>query len=228
MRFPSVSPLSRTHPLIRKAAKIAMLCVLGYAAVWLVATLGMLGVHALASKQVSSGVRVAGINHFKSVDDRVWRGSAPRQAGYQELAARGVHTVIDLRAEKLSAGELAVPRKAGLEVLRLPIRDGQTPTTEQVDRFLQAVETSSGPVFVHCGAGVGRTGSMVSAYLVRTGEATSAQAALRTLAVGPPSIEQVWYVLSADRHADRNEQPPAAVEAISRLLDAPRRIKASL
>jgi hypothetical protein len=67
---------------------------------------------------------------------------------------------------------------------------------------------------------------MVAAYLVRTGQATPEQAALRTVAVGPPSIEQVYYVLHAGRHDSR--QPPALVSGISRLLDAPRRIKASL
>ncbi|WP_420907495.1 fused DSP-PTPase phosphatase/NAD kinase-like protein, partial [Streptomyces scabichelini] len=36
----------------------------------------------------------------------------------------------------------------------MPIRDGQTPTNQQVDRFLRTVASSTGPVFVHCGAGV--------------------------------------------------------------------------
>ncbi|TLS43421.1 hypothetical protein FE633_25650 [Streptomyces montanus] len=187
----------------------------------------MLGIHALASQQTSSGVRMAGINHFQAVDDHLWRGSAPQQAGYRELAARGVHTVVDLRAEDLSAKALAGPEDAGMKAVRMPIRDGQTPTTQQVNHFVKAVESSSGPVFVHCGAGVGRTGAMVAAYAVRLGEATSTQAALRNLAVGPPSIEQVWYALSTNKDDD-TEQPPAAIEAMSRILDAPRRISASI
>ncbi|MFE9649172.1 tyrosine-protein phosphatase [Streptomyces sp. NPDC006365] len=221
------SSIARLYPLLRRTAKIAVLGVLGYVAVWLVATLGMLGIHALAAQQGSSGVRLAGINHFKAVDDRLWRGSAPQEAGYRELAARGVHTVVDLRAEKLSAKALAGPEEAGMKAVRMPIRDGQTPTTQQVDHFLKAMKASPGPVFVHCGAGVGRTGAMVAAYEVRLGEATSAQAAVRNLAVGPPSIEQVWYALSTDRD-EETEQPPALVEAISRILDAPRRIHASI
>ncbi|WP_240437074.1 fused DSP-PTPase phosphatase/NAD kinase-like protein [Streptomyces sporangiiformans] len=227
MLFGATSSIARIYPLLRRTAKIAVLCILGYVAVWLVATLGMLGIHALASQQGSSGERMAGINHFQAVDDRLWRGSAPREAGYRELAARGVHTVVDLRAEKLSAKALAGPEEAGMKAVHMPIRDGQTPTTQQVDRFVKAVESSSGPVFVHCGAGVGRTGAMAAAYAVRIGEATSTQAALRNLAVGPPSIEQVWYALSTNRD-DETEQPPAVVEAISRILDAPRRINASI
>ncbi|MBT2488467.1 dual specificity protein phosphatase family protein [Streptomyces sp. ISL-96] len=186
----------------------------------------MIGAHAMAAQKESSGVRMAGINHFKAVDDHLWRGSAPGEAGYRELAARGVHTVVDLRAEKLSAEQLAVPHKAGLNVVRMPIRDGQTPTNDQVTSFLKTVKSSDSPVFVHCGAGVGRTGSIAAAYVVNTGEATSKQAALRNLAVGPPSIEQAWYALSSGR--DERSQPPAAVEAFSRIFDAPRRIMASL
>ncbi|MBT2400436.1 dual specificity protein phosphatase family protein [Streptomyces sp. ISL-100] len=221
-----ISPLARTRPLIRRTAKILVAALLGYAALWAAFTLGMIGAHAMAAQEESSGVRMAGINHFKAVDDRLWRGSAPGEAGYRELAARGVHTVVDLRAEKLSAKELAVPREAGLNVVRMPIRDGQTPTNDQVTAFLKTVKSSDSPVFVHCGAGVGRTGSIAAAYVVNTGEATSKQAALRNLAVGPPSIEQVWYALSSGR--DEMSQPPAAVEAFSRIFDAPRRIMASL
>ncbi|WP_151475914.1 protein-tyrosine phosphatase family protein [Streptomyces albicerus] len=213
-------------PFVRKTLKVAGLCLLGYVALWLAATLGMLGVHVWAGKEAPTGTRVAGINHFEPVDGHLWRGSAPREAGYRALADRGVRTVVDLRAEDLSARALAEPARAGLASVRIPIRDGQTPTPAQVDTFLKTMKTSDGPVFVHCGAGVGRTGSMASAYLVRTGQASSQQAALRTLAVGPPSIEQVYYVLSSDRH--HSQQPPAVVEGVSRFLDAPRRIKASL
>lgn len=61
---------------------------------------------------------------------------------------------------------------------------------------------------MHCGAGVGagRTGVMSAAHLVRTGEAIAQQAALRTMAIGPPSIEQVHCV----RNVSRDGSDPAA------------------
>lgn len=213
--------------LARRVARTLLGCLVGYGVLWTWSVTGMLAVSAWARQDVPSGARTAaGIRHFLPVDGKVWRGSAPTAAGYRELADDGIRTVVDLRAEKPSAAELALPAAAGLRTVRLPVRDGQTPTERQVDQFIDVVRESAGPVFVHCGAGVGRTGSMAAAYLVRTGQATPAQAALRTVAVGPPSIEQVYYVLNVSR--GDSDQPPAVIRGISRLFDAPRRIKASL
>jgi uncharacterized protein (TIGR01244 family) len=218
-----------THRLpapIRRTFKILALCALGYGLLYGGSALGMLGASKWIGEGRAASPTVAGINNFQEVDAHLWRGSAPGVDGYRELASRGIHTVVDLRAEKLTPDQLALPEQAGLTVKHLPVRDGQTPTTEQVNTFLQTVRTTDGPVFVHCGAGVGRTGSISAAYLVRTGQADPQEALKRTLAVGPPSIEQVYYMFQGER--DESPQPPTVVQLISRFLDAPRRISSYL
>lgn len=207
--------------------RVVLTVTLGYVALWATGALGVLALSYWAREETPPppGTRtVQGIHHFQPVDaqGQLWRGAAPSPGGYRELARLGFTMVVDLRAEDLTAAQLAEPRRAGLDVVRLPIRDGQTPTPAQVGRFLDVVGSVGGPVFVHCGAGVGRTGTMAAAYLVRTGQESSAQAVRRNLAVGPPSIEQIYYALSLGR--GRPEQPPLPVVAVSRLVDAPRRM----
>ena len=85
----------------------------------------------------------------------------------------------------------------GLSRFHLPVRDGQLPTAEQAARFVEIVEASDGIVYVHCGAGVGRTGAMVAHYLTTTGETSSSEALRRNLAVGPPSLEQILFAARA-------------------------------
>lgn len=222
------APSARPRSLRRKVVRVLIGVLLGYLAIWATGSLGVLAMTYVARETTSvpEGTRsVKGIHNFQPVgtDGELWRGAAPSPAGYRALAELGFTTVVDLRAEKLSAAQLALPREAGLDVVRVPMRDGQTPRPEQVRRLLDTVSESSGPVFVHCGAGVGRTGTMAAAYLVKTGQEDSPGAVWRNLSVGPPSIEQIYYGLMLERERD-TAQSPLPVVAVSRLVDAPRRI----
>ena len=181
---------------------------------------------ARAEQPEHGDLELAGVNNLEVVDDMLWRGAAPSTEGLEALAANGVTTVIDLRAESGNADEGKTIERLGMRIVRVPMRDGQAPNGDQVARFMKAVESGHGRVFVHCGAGVGRTGTMAAAYLVRSGTATASEALVRNLAVGPPSLEQLAFVGGMDDGSFN--RPPAAVTAFSRFLDAPRRLMARL
>jgi protein tyrosine phosphatase (PTP) superfamily phosphohydrolase (DUF442 family) len=179
--------------------------------------------HLTGPQAPAAAADVRDVDNLAAVDSKVWRGAAPSSAdGYRSLAAAGVTTIVDLRAEPSLGVDAATLAAAGLRYVPLPISDGQTPTPAQIHRFQQVVAESPGTVFLHCGAGVGRTGSMAAAYLVATGQASGIEATMRNLSVGPPSLEQIAF--SVRLAGDRAEHANAAVVAISRLLDAPRRL----
>lgn len=207
----------------RRGWRVARWALAIVVSILLAGNLAIFGLSLVAGATIDAApVAIHGVAKARVVDDRVVRGAAPTRDGYRGLAALGVTTVVDLRAED----DLVVPetllRDLGITRVHLPIRDGQTPTAEEVQQFLTAVRESPGRVFVHCGAGVGRTGAMVAAYLVATGEASGVDALAGNLAVGPPSLEQMVYAASLEDGSPN--QPPALVKALSRVLDGPRRL----
>ena len=199
--------------------------VVGLVAFFVVGNAAILGASAWAKQTAGSAAvevpaDVAAIHNFEAVDARLWRGGAPGRADYEALAAAGVTTVVDLRAEHGLNVPTALLEDLGIELVAIPMRDGQAPTPGQVDRFLTAVAGSEGPVYVHCGAGVGRTGTMVAAYRVRNGQ-SAVDAVRHNLAIGPPSLEQIAF--AASLRGDSIQRTNPMVVAVSRTLDAPRR-----
>ena len=195
----------------------------GVVAFLVVGNLLILAMHAGSrSSGIAAPVSMVGVEKLQAVDGKVWRGAAPSRLGYIELAASGVETIVDLRAEENLHVDQELLDRLGIRRVHMPIRDGQVPTSEQVAAFKAIVERSHGQVFVHCGAGVGRTGAMSAAYLVATGHADGWTALRRNLAVGPPSLEQVAF--AARLEGDIYSKPKGMVVAVSRFLDAPRRL----
>jgi protein-tyrosine phosphatase len=80
---------------------------------------------------------------------------------------------IDFFLDLTTADEYELPRyEAGVEYRRLAIRDFGCPTVEGMRATLDAIDEALARgknIYVHCYAGVGRTGTVVGCYLVRQG-----------------------------------------------------------
>ena len=83
--------------------------------------------------------------------------------------------------------------ETGLLVVNVPVPDMEAPTDRQLDHILDTIRKANASgmgVAVHCGAGLGRTGTVLAAYLVANGESPrEAIAAVRELR--PGSVETI-------------------------------------
>ncbi len=105
-----------------------------------------------------------------------------------ELRWEGIRAVVSLTEQGLDRGML---KARDMSYLHLPVGDMQPPTLEEALRFMEFVreaERAGRPVVVHCGAGQGRTGTMLACYLVGQGM-EAGQALARVRRDRPGSVE---------------------------------------
>jgi atypical dual specificity phosphatase len=118
-------------------------------------------------------------------------GAMARPTGPEELAwlrAQGIQLLISLTEEPPPRNWV---EDAGLLLFHMPVEDMSAPTQEQLEKSVKAIERAhaqSMGVAVHCGAGLGRTGVIVAAFLV--GQGVSARdAILKVRRIRPGAIE---------------------------------------
>ncbi len=107
--------------------------------------------------------------NFSWVIEGKLAGSARPESEEQlrRLKEEGVQAIVCLNMER-PLDEQQV-RGLGFEYLFIPVRDFTAPRLEDIGHFVSFTDgmlRESKPVVVCCGAGIGRTGTMLAAYLV--------------------------------------------------------------
>ena len=104
------------------------------------------------------------IGNFGQMDERFYRGAQPLESDYQALKDLGINTIIDLRNDPM-AYEKGAAEALGMKYVNIPMSGWKSPKQTDVDEFLALVKNpDTGKFFVHCKAGIHRTGVVGAAY----------------------------------------------------------------
>ena len=98
------------------------------------------------------------------VPDKLAGMSLPDEDSIRLLQEEGIKGILSLTEEPLP-----VSIQNAFEYYHIPIPDFAAPDTELLRHAVETVNRVHGKVVVHCFAGLGRTGTVLAAYLVSQG-----------------------------------------------------------
>lgn len=149
---------------------------------------------------------------LKWITDNLSVGYAPRCEDHLQFIHRaGVKAIVNLCAECYDLHE--VEKNSGFEVYHLPIADEEAPDINDLDEVIGWMSRqikSGNPVLVHCRYGIGRTGTIVLAFLIYSGhDFKTAQKMMRPTPSWPstrPQKEIIDRYISKSMGISINEQ----------------------
>jgi hypothetical protein len=131
------------------------------------------------------------------VTDRLAVGGAPMS--YEQLASlreQGITAILNLCAEFCDLHDIEAA--AGFEVRYLPVADEQAPDLAALESALAWLDEAiylGKKVLIHCRHGIGRTGTVLNAYLLRRGLGHKLAArVLKPLRSKPTNFDQWWTI----------------------------------
>ncbi len=140
------------------------------------------------------------------VTDHLAVGHAPMS--YEQLASlreQGVNAILNLCAEFCDLH--SVEAEQGFEVYYMPVPDEEAPQLEELDKALAWLDEAiylGKKVLIHCRHGIGRTGTVLNAYLLRRGLGHKlAGKKLKGLKSKPSNFDQWWTIRKYGRNSKR-------------------------
>lgn len=124
-------------------------------------------------------------------------GPAPMSYDHLEcLKSQNIDAILNLCAEYCDLHD--IESKQGFEVHYLPIEDEETPQLQALEEALAWLDESiylGKKVYVHCRHGIGRTGTIISAYLLRRGLGSKlVKQKIKKLRSQPANFDQWWLI----------------------------------
>jgi protein tyrosine phosphatase (PTP) superfamily phosphohydrolase (DUF442 family) len=140
-----------------------------------------------------AGLRYPVKAYEAQVSDGLYRGSRVDFAAMQALKAQGIRGIVNLCLENNDDAPNAA--KLGLNALHIPILDNSAPTEAQMNQFIAfATSSANQPVYVHCEAGKGRTGTAVACYRIAVMHWTADQAIAEAKQFGLALHNQIAFI----------------------------------
>ncbi len=133
-------------------------------------------------------VKLDGVPNLHKVSDDLYRSAQPSSQGMGNLKARGIETIVNLRALHSDRDEIG---NTGLGYEHIYMKAWHPERTEVV-RFLQIVTNPRRtPVLVHCQHGADRTGTMCALYRIAV-QGWTKEEAIREMTRGGFGFHAVW------------------------------------
>ncbi len=101
-------------------------------------------------------------------EQKIYRGPRPFEEDILRLKDMGVKSIVNLQKEDTSWKEFIETLK--MKFFHIPVEDHTSPTLEQIEEFIKiATDEENLPLYVHCYAGLERTGTMIACYRIYNG-----------------------------------------------------------